>query len=58
MSRERAEREELTPEELEEQEGEPLPERAAMSIVVPGHGMQPLPLPLPEAPIEGGPYTP
>jgi hypothetical protein len=55
MSRERPEKE-LTPEELEEQEGEPLPERTAMSTVNPGHGFYLLPLPLPEEPIEGGPY--
>jgi len=57
MSRERPENQELTPEELEEQDGEPLPERTAMTVVNPGHGFQPLPLPLPEEPIDGGPYV-
>ena len=31
-------REELPPEELEETDGEPLPDREAMSIITPGDG--------------------
>jgi hypothetical protein len=59
MSRERPENQELTPEELEQQKGEPLPERAAMTVVNPGQGFHPPPLPLvlPEEPIDGGPYV-
>jgi hypothetical protein len=35
--------EELTEQELEETDGEPLPERQAMSLI---HGAEPLPLPI------------
>ncbi len=45
----------LTPEELEEQDGEPLPERAAMTVVNPGRTFGAFPdpelgLPVPDDP--------
>jgi hypothetical protein len=47
MSEEQSERPELTEEELEKQEGEPLPEREQMSVVNPGRSAYPIPEPLP-----------
>jgi hypothetical protein len=53
MSKKHNERkqDELTQEELERQEGEPLPERTQMSVIQPGPpgiGIEPLPVPLVE----------
>jgi hypothetical protein len=43
--------EELTEEELERADGEPLPDREAMSVII--RGVEPLPLPvIPEPPTE------
>ncbi len=49
--------EELTPEELEEQNGEPLPDREAMSVIAPPSGADGVATigPDPPAPMEGGP---
>jgi hypothetical protein len=49
--------EELTPEELEEQNGEPLPDREAMSVIAPPAGADGIATigPDPPAPYEGGP---
>jgi hypothetical protein len=41
--------EDMTEEEIAEANGEPLPERRAMSVI---HGVQPLPQPI--VPLEGG----
>jgi len=51
MSDERKPEEELTPEELERQQGEPLPERAAMSIIDPNT------IPIGRIPDDGGMFT-
>lgn len=47
MTRKREKEAELTPEELEEQDGEELPDREAMSIIDPTHGP-----PFPTLPVE------
>jgi hypothetical protein len=51
MSDERKAEEALTPEELERQQGEPLPERAAMSIIDPNT------IPIGRIPDDGGMFT-